>query len=83
MSDKAEVIKLGAFRVHAFPGGKSVVYHKRKKLGVWWVSVPTYLLNTVGEDLKANAQTAINAALEQHPELKHPSQRQYKRRKLY
>ena len=54
-------------RIRAHVGGKTEVYQGRRKLGVWWVSAPAHLTHLLGEDLQANAHTALAAAKERQP----------------
>jgi hypothetical protein len=57
-----KTFKIEGYRIRAFPGGKTEVFKGRKRIGVWWVSAPSYVHQLFGEDLEANANTALEAA---------------------
>jgi hypothetical protein len=59
-------VRLGAYRVRCYQSGKATVYHGRKKLGTFRVSVPAHLQMLLPtEDLvQLTAETAIDAAVE-------------------
>lgn len=59
-----KIFMIEGYRVKAHAGGKTEVYRGRRKIGVWWVSAIKYQLELIGDDLEANARSAIEAAKE-------------------
>jgi len=57
-----QTFTIDGYRIRAHAGGKTEVYQGRRKLGVWWVSAPAHMIHLLGEDLEANARTALEAA---------------------
>ncbi len=56
--------RIDGYRARVYPSGKTTVYQGRRRVGIWWVSVPSYVVGLLGDSAEECARVAIDAAKE-------------------